>query len=229
MNIDKQRYFENIGDDFYNFMDRYDVLQRKKLIFDNLLHGHNIENKLILEVGSGTGEFSLEIINRGGILIIFDIGLKLVSGNVARNNCLGVAGDACNLPFDDSVFDFVISSECIEHTLDPILSINEMCRVIKPFGIVCLTTPNRLWYPILLASQLLGIRKFSGIENWIFPQDAKKVMRNRNMCNIHLAGCHLWPFQISFSRLLLCKLDTLGKWLYPLMINFGIIARKNNS
>jgi hypothetical protein len=51
-------------------------------------------------------------------------------------------------------------------------------------------------------------------------------MREEGMKDIILSGCHFWPFQLKFTRPLLHRIDAFGKWLYPLMINFGIMGRK---
>lgn len=222
-------YFETLGDAFNHFMSDYDVERRIELLFTFLCHKNMLKKRKILEVGCGTGKISEKIVKSEGILTVLDIGPNLVK-KVSKNlGCQGIVGDACQLPFADETFEVVISSECIEHTLHPQLAIKEMCRVCKKGGHVCLTTPNKLWYPILVLSQVIKIRKFAGIEKWIFPFQAKKIMQKAGMKNIYLSGCHLWPFQIKFSRPLLSKIDTLGKYLYPVMINFGIIGEKPSS
>jgi ubiquinone/menaquinone biosynthesis C-methylase UbiE len=222
------QYFDTLGDKFDAYMSNYDVERRIELIFNNLIKESSLKELEILEVGCGTGKISEIIVKLGGILTVLDIGKSLVSNVSERLSCKGIVGDACQLPFDDETFEIIISSECIEHTLNPRHAIKEMCRVCKRGGYVCLTTPNKLWYPLLLISQNIGLRKFSGIENWIFPYEASNVMRKSGMENILFSGCHLWPFQIRFLRPLLRRIDTLGKLLYPFMINFGIIGKKQN-
>jgi ubiquinone/menaquinone biosynthesis C-methylase UbiE len=219
-------YYDDLGDKFEAYMSDYDVERRRHLIFDTLIVPDILDGRSVLEVGSGTGRFSESVLQLGGNLTALDIGPGLVDDVVAKFHCAGVAGDACELPFRDESFEVVISSECIEHTLYPEQAIREMCRVCRPGGFVCLTTPNKLWYPVLVLSQKLRMRRFSGIEKWIFPHRAAAIMREEGMLDTRLAGCHLWPFQLKLTRPLLRKLDESGKWLYPLMINFGILSRK---
>jgi ubiquinone/menaquinone biosynthesis C-methylase UbiE len=222
----KTTYYEELGDKFEGYMSDYDVERRLHLIFSTLLGRDRLSGRRVLEIGSGTGRISRTIIEQGGTLTALDIGPGLV-GSVAQSlHCHGVVGDALHLPFGDGTFDFIISSECIEHTLDPELAIREMCRVCATGGAVCLTTPNKLWYPILVLSQKLGLRKYSGIENWMYPKRAAAVMASQGMVDVTVSGCHLWPFQLRFTRSLLKRADALGKTMYPLMINFGILGRK---
>lgn len=219
-------YFDGLGEKFEAYMSDYDVKQRQLLVFSHLLKNLTLEQARVLEVGCGTGKFSEQIAKLGGKLTVLDIGPNLVDKVARMLSCTGVVGDACNLPFADQSFDAVISSECIEHTLHPQQAIREMCRVCRPGGRVCLTSPNKLWYPILLIAKKLGLRKFSGIENWISPRKAAAVMLEEGMTNIVLSGCHLWPFQLKFTRPLLRRFDAIGKRLYPFMINFGIVGQK---
>ncbi|MDD5327555.1 MAG: class I SAM-dependent methyltransferase [Phycisphaerae bacterium] len=227
-NIDRTKYFEGLGENFEVYMNDYDVQRRQYLIFSQLLKDRKLKDAGVLEVGCGTGRFSEQIVGLGAELTVLDIGPKLVDKVSRKLSCDGVVGDACNLPFADESFDIVISSECIEHTLHPEQAIREMCRVCRSGGLVCVTSPNRLWYPVLVAARKLGLRKFSGIENWIYPRRAATVMRQEGMTNIVISGCHLWPFQLKFTQPMLRRLDAMGKKLYPCMINFGILGQKGS-
>lgn len=50
-------------------------------------------------------------------------------------------GDA--LPFEDNTWDFVINSHVLEHFFDPIKTINEWMRVIKPNGYLFMIIPHK--------------------------------------------------------------------------------------
>lgn len=225
---DRTFYFDRLGDDFDKYMSDYDVKQRQLLVFSRLLGNQRLDGAKVLEVGCGTGRFSKRIAGIGADLTVLDIGATLVDKVARTLSCTGVVGSACNLPFADQTFDAVISSECIEHTPNPERAIEEMCRVCRCGGRVCITSPNKLWYPILIITEKLGLRKFSGIENWIWPRKAAAVMRQKGMRDIVISGCHLWPFQLKFTRPLLRRLDAIGEQLYPFMINFGMVGRKGN-
>jgi ubiquinone/menaquinone biosynthesis C-methylase UbiE len=53
--------------------------------------------------------------------------------------------DATDLQFDNDTFDVVISFEVIEHILDYQKYLTEVTRVLRPGGIVILSTPNKLF------------------------------------------------------------------------------------
>jgi len=222
-------YFEALGDKFDEYISDYDVARRSALIFDDLLRDVALGGLKVLEVGCGTGRFSRQIAQQKAQLTVLDISGNLANAVSAKLGCEAAAGDACNLPFDDEAFDMVISSECIEHTADPLGAVAEMSRVCRVGGIVCLTTPNKLWYPILWLSEKLKVRKFAGPENWVFPWQVKKIMQRDGMSDIVVSGCHLWPFQLKFTRRILRRLDSYGRVLYPIMINFGIAGRKQKT
>lgn len=50
--------------------------------------------------------------------------------------------DQAKLPFRDAVFDVIIFAETIEHLARPNHALSEIHRVLKPGGIIIITTPN---------------------------------------------------------------------------------------
>lgn len=47
------------------------------------------------------------------------------------------------LPFEDAAFDLVLCTQVIEHLLDPPAGVRELARVLRPDGVLVLTTDNR--------------------------------------------------------------------------------------
>jgi len=222
-------YYDELGDDFERFMSEYDVERRVSLVFHDLLEGGALDGLEVLEVGSGTGRFSRELLKRRARLTAVDVGVRLARVVARGAAATGVAGDACRLPFRDESFDLVLSSECIEHTLDPEAAIAEMCRVARVGGRVCLTTPNRVWWPALLVALRLRLRRFDGIESWRYPSRVvAELARHSVDQGLTRSGCHLWPFQLAPTRPLLRLIDRWGRRLYPVMINFGVCGRKSH-
>ena len=72
--------------------------------------------------------------------------------------------DALHIPFQDDIFDCVISLDVIEHMEDGQSFVDELNRVLKPGGIAIIETPNRH----RLSAQLLSLFK-SNSQN--FPKN----------------------------------------------------------
>jgi SAM-dependent methyltransferase len=51
--------------------------------------------------------------------------------------------------FTDASIDFVFSSHCLEHFIDPVKSVNEMRRALKPEGYLIFLLPDERYYPRL--------------------------------------------------------------------------------
>jgi SAM-dependent methyltransferase len=94
---------------------------------------HNIKDKKILDVGSYDVNGTMKPIFENGIYI----GLDMEEGpNV---DVVGVSHD---IPFKDNYFDIVISSSCFEHDDMFWVSFQEMCRVLKPGGLMYVQAPQ---------------------------------------------------------------------------------------
>src|SRR5882672_9298828 len=144
--LDEKYYYEKLGDDFDKFISDYDVSRRIYLIFEYLLPKHQGSSKIsVLEIGCGTGRISFEIHKRPWQLTVNDISSKLCQQVAHSLNCNYLVGDCLNLPCQDESYDMIISSECIEHTVNPWGALKEMKRVLKRGGWLTVTTPNKLW------------------------------------------------------------------------------------
>jgi SAM-dependent methyltransferase len=96
------------------------------------LKKHATDQK-VLDIGSGGSSYARYFPNR----VMVDI-------DPARKP--DIVADAQHLPFEDASFSFIISTEMLEHVLDPVAVIAELCRVLAPGGTLILTT--RFVYPL---------------------------------------------------------------------------------
>jgi len=107
----------------------------------------------ILDVGCGdaylvaqTSEFANEIIGIDSEPRAVELANQLLHD---RRNCSVIHGDCYHLPFEDSSFDVVLLTDVIEHLKDPGACLDSIRRVLRPTGVLILTTPkwrpDRMW------------------------------------------------------------------------------------
>ncbi|MBT9175634.1 MAG: Malonyl-(acyl-carrier protein) O-methyltransferase [candidate division WS2 bacterium] len=96
----------------------------------------------LLDVGCSTGEFLVKMRNLGWEVFGVDIDKNAIK--IARDhNRLGVfEGTLEQARFSDNTFDAVTMSHVIEHIADPVQTLKETYRVLKPGGQLVITTPN---------------------------------------------------------------------------------------
>jgi ubiquinone/menaquinone biosynthesis C-methylase UbiE len=218
-------YFEEIEEHFDNWISGYDVQQRLQLI--KKFMPQSAADMSCLEIGCGTGRISKAIQPLVKHLSVSDISEKLARVTGERLGVDWIAQDACHLRLADETFDLVISSECIEHTQDPLKAIIEMTRVLKDHGTLIMTSPNRLWFPILWIAEQTRLRKFQGNEHWLWPLTVERILKANGMAEIRLGGCHLFPWQVPGAQYILPLFDRFDNILFPFMINYGISGKKD--
>jgi SAM-dependent methyltransferase len=94
-------------------------------------HAHYAQGWL-LDLGCGEQPYR-DVFNHVERYIAFDL---------APNSRMDVCGNAIALPFRDAVFDTVLCNEVLEHVPQPDTLMNEAARVLKPQGVLLLTTPQ---------------------------------------------------------------------------------------
>ena len=99
-----------------------------------------------LDVGCGAG-YGAELLNDAGASEVRAIDNSNVALELARANVSsGVVcelGDARDLAFPDDSFDLVVCFELIEHVDEQQQVLDELARVLRPDGLLLLSSPNR--------------------------------------------------------------------------------------
>ena len=126
---DKTYFYNSIADEFDSKMNYYDVNKRLKVVYEELLT-EDLSDKNLLDAGSGTGWFSKYAADRGANVTSMDIGENLLVKVAEKCKTRCVKGSILEMPFADNSFDFIVSSEVIEHTPDPLRAIDELYRVL---------------------------------------------------------------------------------------------------
>lgn len=116
------------------------------------------KNGKVLVVGCGSRD-EMSILNNKCIGFGVDISKNAVKKSKKKYPHYSYqVADAQNLPFKDNMFDCVVCSEVIEHLPNDGLFVNEASRILKPNGILILTTPNWIsWYGL---ARVIGERIF---------------------------------------------------------------------
>ncbi|WP_217921329.1 class I SAM-dependent methyltransferase [Miltoncostaea oceani] len=98
----------------------------------------------VLEVGGGRSGLSA-LLYPGARVVNVDIDPSFAAAPPNRGRTRFVHGDATALPFEAATFDAVTMFDVIEHIPDDRAAIDEALRVLRPGGVLLLTTPNETW------------------------------------------------------------------------------------
>jgi SAM-dependent methyltransferase len=110
-----------------------------------------------LDVGCGDGRAGgLGLKPYGVEYLGVDISQNAVEAARARGLDAFQIADSTALPFADAEFDAALCLEVIEHLMYPQLTLAEIFRVLKPGGVLLLTTPNVAYWRRRLDLALLG-------------------------------------------------------------------------
>lgn len=104
----------------------------------------------VLDAGCGTGYGTVILAEAGASKVTgIDLAADAVSTASDRLGDLGavVQGDLRELPFEDDSFDLIVCFEAIEHIADGPAVIAEFRRVLRPDGLLLISSPNPGVYP----------------------------------------------------------------------------------
>ncbi len=102
-------------------------------------------NSTVVDLGCGDGEFTIRAKEQIGQLKIF--GVDIYPPNVSEATKKGVTVLSHDLnsfpyPFENNMFDVVITNQLIEHLYYPVKFMREIHRILKPNGYSVISTEN---------------------------------------------------------------------------------------
>jgi len=223
----RELFYERFSGEFDSAMNRYEVEKRLALVFERALGNLDLDGRRFLDAGCGTGLFSQAAAARGAEVTAMDVGPNLLARVEAKCRCETAVGDVLALPFPDSRFDIVLCTEVIEHTPQPGTAIDELARVLRPGGTLVLTTPNRVWHPLIHLANTLKIRPYEGLENWVRWRQLRSWIAASGLEIVDQSGFNALPFIHPLTYPLIDRLDHLGHTRFGRqMINMMFVAEK---
>lgn len=148
------KFLTPIVPDQMNFTgERYVTTESGEIEFEHyhryLFAAQLCTGKKVLDVASGEGYGSELISQIAESVIGLEISheaIKHARATYPKNNLTFIQGDCAALPFEASTFDVVLSFETLEHIENQNLFLTEIRRVLKPGGILVISTPDREIY-----------------------------------------------------------------------------------
>jgi ubiquinone/menaquinone biosynthesis C-methylase UbiE len=106
----------------------------------------DVSGKSLLDLGCGAGENSVYFALRGAHCVATDYspGMVEVALKLAEANGVKIEGrviNAMEIDYPDNTFDIVYAANLLHHIPDPMVTIREIHRVLKPGGQMCFWDP----------------------------------------------------------------------------------------
>lgn len=160
-----------------------------------------LAGKRVLDVGCGAGLAAEPLARMGAEMTAIDAAAENIA--VARNHAaaMGLAIDYrhCGVEaLDEPKFDLIVSLEVIEHVTDPALFLSHIVRLLKPDGLLILSTPNRTALSKLMIVTLAeGFGKIpKGTHDWskfITPEELAALLEAQGLTAAGLRGISADP------------------------------------
>ena len=95
----------------------------------------------LLDIGSAQCYMCAVAMDFGYNAVAMDL-VPLYAEYARRAGCDFIQGDVATYDFADRQFDIVTAGDIIEHVLDPVAVVRRMAALLKPSGLLWLSTPN---------------------------------------------------------------------------------------
>jgi ubiquinone/menaquinone biosynthesis C-methylase UbiE len=115
-----------------------------------------VKDKVVLDIACGEGYGSNLLSENAGEVIGIDLDSKTInhaSKKYSKNNLKFIQGKVEDIPAAGNSFDVVISFETLEHTNEHEKIFHEIKRVLKPGGLLIISTPEKKYYSELTGYQ----------------------------------------------------------------------------
>lgn len=185
--------------------------------------GDVTEEAFVLDVGCGTGIYTLELLGKGARVVGIDISPEMLE--IARyktgeygDRAVFLQADAAKMPFPDNHFDIVISITAMEFFEQPQACLHEMYRVLRPGGHMVIATLNSksLWAFERRIKSYLTKTIFSSAHFYSID-DLRKLLTPHSISKWS-GGVFIPPF---FPQSLIENPDSLERWCQRHIPSYG--------
>ncbi|MDR1416156.1 MAG: class I SAM-dependent methyltransferase [Prevotellaceae bacterium] len=159
-------------------------------------HQATIKDKIVVDFPAGTGTTSRLIQSVGGNVKPFDLFPEYFA---AANITCQKADINEGIPLDDKSADMLICQEGIEHFADQIKALKEFNRVLKPNGLLLITTPN---YSNIRAKMSYLFSESERFNSIMPPNEVDSIWLSKDTSNDEIYYGHIFLIGIQKLRLL---------------------------
>lgn len=119
---------------------KFSLQCRIEAINEGILKLHSDNVNMMLDLGSADGLLATGIMTLTPRIKHF-FALDMDHHLLRKNPLPSAQGDCCRMPFAGETFDVITAAAIIEHLPDPMPLLNECKRVLRPGGVLFMTTP----------------------------------------------------------------------------------------
>jgi ubiquinone/menaquinone biosynthesis C-methylase UbiE len=200
-------------------------------------------NQIALDIGCGSGHGSSTLAQKFKEVHGVDISHEAIDYAKTywqQPNINFKVGDSLNIPFPDNTFDVVVAFEVFEHLTDWRKFLSEIKRVLKPDGIVYISTPNKTLYSPGTKKPInphhifeMTIPEFKAALSEFFA--LKTIYGQRTpVYNDHWVWNIVNPILFTFKRIIPYKVNNTLKlkiinWIKPELEESDIILKDDSS
>jgi ubiquinone/menaquinone biosynthesis C-methylase UbiE len=154
-----------------------EVFSVRMKVVDELLAGRDLTDQFWLDAGCGTGTLARFLAAHKGCKVLgVDASREMISRCApAPSTEFRYIRDICETELPDAAFDGVLCSSTLEYVPDPLAALRELCRVLRPNGLLLVSVPNA--HPIarwpLLA--IYWVTKYFARRRWFDYLDHSKL------------------------------------------------------
>jgi len=208
--VDLSPYYKEQETVFDKVSSEYDKYLHKHPLYVSIKNNYvypswfrnSFKDKIVLDIGCGTGWGGEKIVNNCKILINLDISLNnlmIAKEKIGTDNAVFIQSDMNTLPFDTNKVDIITCFWALHHISEPHTVAGEISRVLAESGIFLGVEPNQkytwveFWSDLLrmpqpIKKRMMGVHK--KIQRYTYKQLEKEeyYMKGIKLEHDHHAG-----------------------------------------